>query len=141
MRIGKPWTQRLQRLPSLEFLRYVVVQGIVVVLEYAAYVVLLETKLLPPVAAHLAARAASGLTSYLAHARVTFRSATPHRHAAPRYLLLLVLNAVFSAGVLSALLKLAGPILGKVLADTCAVGFNFFVSRRYVFGRRPDRPC
>ena len=126
---------RVRRGVTMELLRYVAVQVGVIVVEYAVYLSL-TWGLLQPVAAHFAARGVAGVLAYLAHAYFTFRGDHSHARSAPRYVLLLILNAVFSGALLTGLLRFAGPVVGKVLADVAAVGFNFLISRRYVFGGR-----
>jgi putative flippase GtrA len=125
-----------RRIPP-ELVRYGLVQVGVIGAEYAAYLGLEEGLGVPAVAAHFAARALAGVLAYLAHAYYTFRGDHSHARSAPRYVALLVINALFSGALLGLLLQVAGPILGKVLADTAAFGFNYVVSRRFVFGRRP----
>jgi putative flippase GtrA len=126
----------IRRIPP-DLVRYGLVQVGVIVAEYAAYIGLEEGARVPAVAAHFAARALAGVLAYLAHAYYTFRGDHSHAHSAPRYVALLVANALFSGVLLGLFLRVAGPIGGKVLADTAAFGFNYLVSRRFVFGRRP----
>ncbi|MER9301912.1 GtrA family protein [Mesorhizobium sp. M0496] len=95
-----------------------------------------------PVEASLAAYAAAGLFSYLAHRSITFMSSGPHRSEAPRFLLLAAIGLVIAYGAPALLTaKLGLPLIIPIMITCLLVpAINFVVLDRWVFAERiPDQ--
>jgi putative flippase GtrA len=118
-----------------EFARYVAVQLGAIVLEYLTYTALIYLLSVQPLVAHGVGRAIAGAYAYVAHARFTFRGhGARHHEAALKYVLLLVLSANISGGLLWLLLQHLPPLPAKLVADTCTVLLSFVAVKMFVFG-------
>ncbi len=88
--------------------------------------------------AQAVARIVSVLFNYGIVRRIVFSSGQNHRHALPRYLLLVALNALISytgIRVLSSLTPL-GVVPSKILSESLLFVANFAIQRRFVFQHR-----
>lgn len=74
-------------------------------------------------------------TNYLLNYRVSFRSARPHREAAPRFVLVAATGLAINAATVGALCAGGLPPLAAQVAATAAVLVcGFLLNRRWTFG-------
>jgi putative flippase GtrA len=118
------------------FARYVVIQVVAYGVDMVTFLFLLHLSAWQPILANAAAKVLAGTFAFLAHRRVTF---AVHRAGGAwsqslRYAALLLVNIPISSLLLGlALTVVPHPTAAKILSDVIAVGFTFWLSRRYVF--------
>lgn len=120
----------------MQFLRYLLIQGVAYGLDMGAFVLLFAHMSVAPLVANLVGKGLAGLFAFVAHRNFTFavaRSGRPSQQSV-RYFTLLALNIPLSTLMLSAMLWVtpkAVPV--KFVADLFCVFLTYWLSKRFVF--------
>lgn len=115
---------------------FLAVGAVCTLAHYAAMALLLRAGL-PPVAASGIGYGGSAALNYLLNRRVSFRSARPHRSAAPRFAAAALLGLLLNS-VLLALLTHAGVavIPAQLLTTTGVLAWNYCIHGAWTFRHR-----
>ena len=120
----------------MRFARYVAVQVAAYGLDIGLFLLLFALVGWGALAANVAAKILAGVSAFLAHRYFTFESARGGNQArqAVLYVLLWSLNVPLATGLLAVFLLPGIPaVIAKVVSDIFCVGFNYVLSRKYIF--------
>lgn len=131
----KPIGPRLTitRAQFFELLRYGSVGITLVVTEYALYLAIISLAPQAVLPAYIASRFVAGVVGFVGHARFSFGRADMSVASGVRYALATAANMLLSSWMLTVVLPLVGPILGKVCSDCVGVATGYFSSRYIIF--------
>jgi putative flippase GtrA len=117
-----------------QFLRFVVVGGIVTATHFAVLIFLVELVDCPPVIATAGAFLVAVSVSYTLNGLWTFRVWNSHRQRAPRFLVVSVIGLGLNTGVFWVVLSLGALyLLAQVAASAVVMFWNFEANRRFTF--------
>ena len=127
----------------MRFARYVAVQVAAYGLDIGLFLLLFALAGWGALVANVVAKILAGAFAFLAHRCFTFETARGGSQArqAILYVLLWSLNVPLATGLLAVFLLPGVPVvIAKVLADVFCVGFNYVISRNYIFTGGRDFP-
>ena len=120
----------------MRFARYVAVQIVAYGVDLGLFLLCFVLAGWGALAANVIAKIVAGVTAFLAHRYFTFEAARGGNQArqAVLYVALWSLNVPLATGLLALFLLLGVPaVIAKVVADVVCVGFNYLISRHYIF--------
>ncbi len=108
--------------------------------DFSIFALLTRSGGIDPLVAHLVSRPLGALTCYLLNRRFTFRSTDPIPGELLRFVAVFFASLLLTEGLLAIFCKVLrlDPLVGKVLAETAAVLFNFTAFRQWAFRRSRD---
>lgn len=119
-------------------LRYGVVGGGLVLVEYALYLAIVRAVPNAAVPAYLASRSVAGVLGFAGHARFSFGGAALSARNGMRYALSVAANMAFAALLLMATVPLIGALAAKLASDCVVILASYVVGRRFVFSHAPE---
>jgi putative flippase GtrA len=140
----KPLGLRLTitRARFFELARYGVVGITLVVTEYVLYLAIISLAPQAALPAYIASRFVAGIVGFVGHARFSFGRADMSVASGVRYALATAANMLLSSWMLTVVLPIVGPILGKMVSDCVGVATGYFSSRYIIFvsAHKPGTP-
>lgn len=120
-----------------QFVKFFGVGGIATCVDYATFVSLFHIFGLHHIAAALTGYGAGGLVSYTLSRHFVFSTARSHRHAVPRYLLVMAGGFLLTGLAMQILVAyFAIPaLLGRIITYGIVLIFNFAAHRFFTFNR------
>jgi putative flippase GtrA len=119
---------------AAQFLRFVVVGGIVTATHFAVLIILVEMGHWQAVVATAAAFLVAVSVSYALNGLWTFRMWDRHRQRAPRFLAVSLIGLGLNTGVFWVVLSLGAVyLLAQVAASAVVMFWNFEANRRFTF--------
>jgi putative flippase GtrA len=119
----------------MRILRFAMVGVSAALLQMLLLVALVEWVGVAPVPASAAGYAISAIYNYAMNRRLTFRSDVRHRHAAPRFAIMVLSGLALNTALMAALVPFDSvpyPVW-QVFATGCVFLWNYWVSMRWVF--------
>lgn len=120
----------------MSFARYSVTGGVATAAHYAVLALLVEGLKAPAALAAALGALCGAAVAYLGNRRFTFSATTvPHRHAAPRFLLVAALGAAVSAAIvgLGTAVLHAHYLASQVVATALVLLLTYGLNRRWTF--------
>jgi putative flippase GtrA len=119
---------------SSQFLRFVGVGGVATATQYAILYALVQGAAWDPAQASMFGAAISAVVNYWLNYTFSFKSGRRHRESFPLFVLMASCGTIMN-GLIVKGLTLAGLyyMLAQVVATIVVLGFNFYVSRKWIF--------
>lgn len=119
--------------PSHEFTRFVIVGVLATALQYLILIGLVRVGQMDAVLASSLGFALSACFNYWLNRRYTFRSATPHRQALPRFILVASSALLVNATAMWLVSAHVHYLLAQAVASVCTLAWNYFLNRMWTF--------
>jgi len=115
-----------------EMIRYGVVGGGLVAIEYAIYVAIVSVRPDAALLANIVSRIVAGAVGFVGHSLFSFATGLSARNAL-RYAVSLGANLVLASLVLMAALPFLGVLLAKLVSDCAVIAAAYLAGRHLVF--------
>lgn len=117
-----------------QFLKFVTVGGVATATQYVILYALVSGAAWDPAHASMLGAAIGALVNYWLNYTFSFKSGRRHRESFPLFVLMASCGTVLN-GLIVKGLTLAGVyyMLAQVVATIVVLGFNFYVSRKWIF--------